>query len=93
MTVVVIEAGKVVLTLRDVTTVKAARKKYPHLEKAMVVAGDHPENTPFSNGRFTKLPVPTPQPKPIPRMEKALLALAATISPEAMVAVRAELDP
>lgn len=60
MTVVVIEDGKVVLTLRDVKNVTAARKKYPHLVGAYIVNGDYVSGTLFANGKFTAPPDPAP---------------------------------
>ncbi len=87
MAVVIIEGGVVVLTLRDVKTVAAARKKYPALSNKMVVVGDKPSGTKFANGKFT-VPAPkTPVATPESDLALAIRDLADLVGAEARAAV------
>lgn len=66
MAVVQIEGGVVVAVFRDVLNVGAARKKYPALAGAHLVAGDHPPGMRFKAGKFT--------PPGEPELERGLTA-------------------
>ncbi len=66
MAVVQIEGGVVVAVFRDVPNVGAARKKYPALAGAHLVAGDHPPGMRFKAGKFT--------PPGAPELERGLTA-------------------
>lgn len=91
MSVVVVEGGKVVLTLRDVKDITAARKKYPHLVDAYIVDGDWPADTAFANGTFTLPEVPPQVPDPEPLLVTAIRELAEAVGPAALVSFNARM--
>ena len=81
MTVVHIQAGKVIAVFRDVETVADARAKYPHLKGKRLEVASHPPGTLFANGAFT-IPAPTVKPPEIERAEiRAIRALADAADP------------
>lgn len=90
MSVVVVEDGKVVLTLRDVKDVTAARAKYPRLVDAYLVDGDWPVDTAFANGKFTKF-TPPPFVTPEPTLITAIRELAEAVGPAALTAFNARM--
>jgi len=77
MAVVIIEGGVVIGAHRDVPTMAAARRKYPHLKGALLKVGDYPPGTLFANGKFTDPPQSARAVRPVSKLQivRALRAI------------------